>query len=131
MSFFRHKQIYRPMFPKRKRSGGAAPVSSSDESATGYSLASCTPALLASASPADCHGEPDSRKLSTTTWPGLGNFRAGEMGKFHLALTDQRTNSSRMMTAGHLRPSGSGAMDQASLDAYPGEVSVARHFACS
>jgi len=54
MSFLRHKQIYRPMLPKRKRSSLiAAPPSSSDESATGYSSASYTPAELASASPVD------------------------------------------------------------------------------
>jgi hypothetical protein len=42
------------MLPKRKRSSLiAAPPSSSDESATGYSSASCTPAELASASPVD------------------------------------------------------------------------------
>ena len=69
MSFLRHKQIYRPMDPNRSSRSGrnAAPVSSSDESATGYSLASCTPALLASASPVDCHGAAGSWATSTTT----------------------------------------------------------------
>ena len=53
MSFFRHEQIYRPMLLTSKRDSVATvPLSSSDESATGYSVASCTPALLASASPA-------------------------------------------------------------------------------
>ena len=58
MSFLRHKQIYRPMLFSSKRDCFATvPLSSSDESATGYSSASCTPALLASASPANRHGE--------------------------------------------------------------------------
>jgi hypothetical protein len=54
MSFFRHQQIYRPMLVRARQAGQLtchpAP-SSSDESATGYSSASCTPAWLASASP--------------------------------------------------------------------------------
>ena len=53
MSFLRHQQIYRPMLLFSKRDSFATvPLSSCDESAAGYSLASCTPALLASASPA-------------------------------------------------------------------------------
>ena len=53
MSFLRHKQIYRPMLLTSKRDSFATvPLSSSDESATGYSSASCTPAALACASPA-------------------------------------------------------------------------------
>ena len=59
MSFLRHQQIYRPMHAPHASGTAfcAIPPSSSDESATGYSLASCTPALLASASPANRHGE--------------------------------------------------------------------------
>ena len=39
MSFLRHKQIYRPMLLTSKRDSFATvPLSSSDESATGYSL---------------------------------------------------------------------------------------------
>ena len=56
MSFLRHQQIYRPMHASGTASC-AIPPSSSDESATGYSSASCTPASLASASPATRHGE--------------------------------------------------------------------------
>ena len=53
MSFLRHKQIYRPILLTSKRDSFATvPLSSCDESATGYSSASCTPAALASASPA-------------------------------------------------------------------------------
>jgi hypothetical protein len=68
MSFPRHEQIYRPMKPSSTTGVAAtARVPSSDESATSYSLASCTPALLASASPVDCHSEAGSWATSTTT----------------------------------------------------------------
>lgn len=60
MSFLRHAQIYHPMYscssPGASLSA-ALPASSSDESATGYSLAGCTPAAPASASPAILHGD--------------------------------------------------------------------------
>lgn len=83
MSFLRNKQIYRPMLLASKRDSFATvPLSSSDESATGYSSASCTPALLASASPATAHGEADSWKTSTTTRSGLGNFHPAKWGFF-------------------------------------------------
>lgn len=54
MSFFRHGEDYRNQAPSFTRSGvHAAPLTHSfDESPTGYSLASCSPAVLASASPA-------------------------------------------------------------------------------
>jgi hypothetical protein len=55
MSFFRHGEDYRnDQAPSPTRSGfRAAPLThSSDESPAGYSLASCSPAALASASPA-------------------------------------------------------------------------------
>jgi TIR domain len=57
--FFRHQQIYPPMHAQacKRDSLLALPPPSSDESATGYSSASCTPALLASASPAIRDGE--------------------------------------------------------------------------
>jgi len=57
MSFFRHGEAYRPDGnPANIRSGPqTAPLSTIgfDESPAGYSLASCSPAELASASPAD------------------------------------------------------------------------------
>jgi putative transposase len=54
MSFFRQGEDYRPDGPHAKRSGPqAAPQTIGfDESPAGYSLASCSPAELASASPA-------------------------------------------------------------------------------
>jgi hypothetical protein len=96
MSFLRHEQIYQSdvfaVCAPGLASLGFAPESHRlDESATGYSSARCTPALLASASPGDCHGEGGSRELSTTTRPGLGNFQLAIWG-FQLALTQARLN---------------------------------------
>jgi hypothetical protein len=83
MSVLRHRQIYRPMLPFSKREGFATlPLSSSDESATGYSLASCTPALLASPSPATAHREAHSWKPLATTRSGLRNFHPAKWGFF-------------------------------------------------
>ena len=60
MSFFRHGEIYQSD-EGRKRNGerpkGRPPAHRSDESPAGYSLASCSPAELASASPAQRHPE--------------------------------------------------------------------------
>lgn len=60
MSFFRHEEDYRPDGPHATRSGPqTAPPSTIgfDESPAGYSLTSCSPAELASASPADGDSE--------------------------------------------------------------------------
>ena len=60
MSFFRHGEIYRSDERENKngeRSSSRPPAHRSDESPTGYSLASCSPAELASASPAERHPE--------------------------------------------------------------------------
>jgi putative transposase len=54
MSFFRHEEIYRPDSPKTLTGSDlqtAPRTIGFDESPTGYSLASCSPAELASASP--------------------------------------------------------------------------------
>ena len=60
MSFFRHEEIYQSD-EERKRSGerpkSRPPAHRSDESPADYSSASCSPAELASASPADRHLE--------------------------------------------------------------------------
>jgi hypothetical protein len=60
MSFFRHEEDYRNyQAPSPTRSGfQAAPLTHSfAESPAGYSLASCSPAALASASPVDSDSE--------------------------------------------------------------------------
>jgi hypothetical protein len=79
VSFLRHEQIYQsdvfsvcagakqwPASPRPHRL---------DESATGYSLAGCSPALPASASPAVFHAAPNRRKQSSGTETGQGIFR--------------------------------------------------------
>jgi putative transposase len=62
MSFFRHGEAYRPNGNHANIKSGpqTAPLSTIgfDESPAGYSLASCSPAELASASPADADSEP-------------------------------------------------------------------------
>jgi transposase InsO family protein len=61
MSFFRHGEDYRPDAAVAKTKSGpqTAPLTIGfDESPAGYSLASCSPAELASASPADGNSEP-------------------------------------------------------------------------
>jgi putative transposase len=61
MSFFRHGEDYRPDGAHAKTKSGpqTAPLTIGfDESPAGYSLASCSPAELASASPADRDSEP-------------------------------------------------------------------------
>jgi hypothetical protein len=60
MSFFRHGEDYRPDDASSKTRSGpqtAPPTIGFDESPAGYSLASCSPAELASASPADGDSE--------------------------------------------------------------------------
>jgi putative transposase len=61
MSFFRHGEDYRPdgTVVKTKSGSQTAPLTIGfDESPAGYSLASCSPAERASASPADADSEP-------------------------------------------------------------------------
>jgi len=62
MSFFRHGEAYRPDSNHANTRSGpqTAPLSTIgfDESPAGYSLASCSPAELASASPGDADSEP-------------------------------------------------------------------------
>jgi transposase InsO family protein len=61
MSFFRQGKDYRPDDISSMTRGGpqnAPPTIGIDESPAGYSLASCSPAALASASPADADSEP-------------------------------------------------------------------------
>jgi len=59
MSFFRHREIYQSdeEGSSGERPKSRPPAHRPDESPTGYSLASCSPAELASASPAERHPE--------------------------------------------------------------------------
>ena len=64
MSFFRHEEAYRPDDKSSMTRSGpqtAPPTIGIDESPAGYSLASCSPAELASASPANGDSEPELR----------------------------------------------------------------------
>jgi hypothetical protein len=87
MSFPRHEQIYQSDVVSGWCSGAGLvrlrPETSHrlDESAPGYSSASCTPALLASASPGDCYGEASGRNCQPPLARGWGNFswRNGEI----------------------------------------------------
>jgi hypothetical protein len=71
MSFLRYEQIYQSdvfSFCAGAKQWPASPRPHRlDESATGYSLAGCSPALPASASPAVFHAAPNRRKQSSAT----------------------------------------------------------------
>src|SRR5262249_59365694 len=71
MSFLRHERIYQSdglsLGQGRNKQSPASPLPHRlDESATGYSLAGCSPALPASASPAGFHAAPYQPKQSST-----------------------------------------------------------------
>src|SRR5437899_11368689 len=87
MSFLRYEQIYQSdvfFFCQGAKQSPASPLPHRlDESATGYSLAGCSPALPASASPAGFHAAPNSRNsqaLSSTTQALLN--RGARPGEF-------------------------------------------------
>ena len=94
MSFLRHGEIYPPM---RARSLPTAPPTHRlDEFPAGYSLAGCSPAEPASASPADAHSEVQSYRRSsvfhrTATSVLTGCLTPG--GR----LTWRRSNGSRIL----------------------------------
>jgi transposase InsO family protein len=65
MSFFRHGEIYQSDVGRNssgERPKSRPPAHRSDESPAGYSSASCSPAELASASPAECHPEREEKE---------------------------------------------------------------------
>jgi hypothetical protein len=80
MSFLRHEQIYQSDVFFRSARGEAvsrfALPHRLDESATGYSLAGCSPALPASASPAGFYAAPN-RRHSQALLNGLREFSTG------------------------------------------------------
>jgi hypothetical protein len=91
MSFFRHRQIYQSDIPQLQAGGetvsGSTPGAHRlDEFAASYSLAGCTPALPASASPAGSilkqPAETANRSLRT-----VADFSTGTMRNFHPVLT--------------------------------------------
>ncbi len=88
MSFFRHGQIYRSdgRWAAEKKPGAisaAAPGAHRlDEFAAGYSLAGCSPALPASASPARSMLSNTVVVHKTTTATRVGNFQPAKTGYF-------------------------------------------------
>src|SRR5713101_8306926 len=110
MSLPRHGQIYQSdvffLVPEAKQSPASPLPHRLDESATGYSLAGCSPALPASASPAGFHAAPHSRN-SQALLSRPGEFSTGEIQ--FLALDTQKSscqNSGRRGTTIHVLGSG-------------------------
>src|SRR5215510_15116906 len=66
MSFLRHREIYQVAEGERGRNRGPARALRLDESPVGYSLAGCSPAEPASASPTGWHSATMARRLATT-----------------------------------------------------------------
>ena len=89
MSFLRHKQIYRPILAVCtgvRNWSTPRPPHRPDESATGYSSASCTPALLASASPVRSMVKPMAGTVNHH-FHRAGEFSTGDLGNFQPELT--------------------------------------------
>src|SRR5436190_19072631 len=66
MSFLRHREIYQVEGKGRGRNRGYARTSRLDESPVGYSLAGCSPAEPASASPNRRHSATMARRFATS-----------------------------------------------------------------
>src|SRR5713226_9776490 len=66
MSFLRHREIYQVEGSWRGRNPGHACAARLDESPVGYSLAGCSPAEPASASPTDAHSATMARRFTTS-----------------------------------------------------------------
>src|SRR6185312_719044 len=71
MSFFRHREIFRPDVIRsvRERRNRRSPAHRLDEFPVGYSSPSCTPALLASASPTGIHSATQARRRQRSFQP--------------------------------------------------------------
>src|SRR5205085_12095949 len=65
MSFLRHREIYQVETCGRGRNRGYARTSRLDESPVGYSLAGCSPAEPASASPTGGYSATMARRITT------------------------------------------------------------------
>src|SRR5712691_3950717 len=66
MSFLRHTEIYQVEASWRGRNRGPARALRLDESPVGYSLAGCSPAAPASASPTGSYSETMARRFATS-----------------------------------------------------------------
>jgi DNA replication protein DnaC len=94
MSFLRHGESINPMHSWLQAEGGTVSGSALrshrfDEFAASYSLASCSPALLASALPAGLILHPTAESVNHHL-TGAGEFSTGVMGNFQPALTIPR-----------------------------------------
>ena len=71
MSFFRHREIFRSDVIRsvRERRNRRSPAHRLDEFPVGYSSTSCTPALLASASPIGIHSATQARRRQRSFQP--------------------------------------------------------------
>jgi hypothetical protein len=90
MSFLRHSKSINPMYSSFQAegegvSGSAFRSHRFDEFAASYSLASCSPASLASALPAGSILHPPAESVNHHL-TGAGEFSTGEMGNFQPAL---------------------------------------------
>lgn len=91
MSFLRHRQIYQSdvlfwLRPGRSCSSASPWAHRLDESATGYSLVSCTPAELTSASPGISMVNPIAGIVNHHL-ARAGEFSTGDLGNFQPELT--------------------------------------------
>jgi hypothetical protein len=89
MSFFRHRQIYQSdvtSTQRRSRLWLRLRAHRVDEFAASYSLAGCTPALPASASPAGSILKHPAETVNRSRRK-LGDFSTGTMGNFQPVLT--------------------------------------------
>jgi hypothetical protein len=89
MSFFRHRQIYQSDAASNRRRNRfrlRLRAHRLDEFAASYSLAGCTPALPASASPAGSILKQSAATVNRTLRT-VGDFSTGTMRNFHPVLT--------------------------------------------
>jgi hypothetical protein len=92
MSFFRHRQIYQSdviSTQRRSRLRLRLRAHRVDEFAASYSLAGCTPALPASASPAGSILKQPAETVNRSLRK-VGEFSTGTMGNFQSVLTKRR-----------------------------------------
>jgi hypothetical protein len=94
MSFFRHREIFQSDVIRsvRERRNRRSPAHRLDEFPVGYSSASCTPALLASASPTGIHSATQVRRRQITFQP-----TANSVLSFCVTSGDNRSDQQRTM----------------------------------
>jgi hypothetical protein len=104
MSFLRHRQIYQSDTASNRRRFRfrlRLRAHRLDEFAASYSLAGCTPALPASASPAGSILKQPAETVNRSL-PKVGDFSTGTMGNFQPVLTHPAKRNAKM----YIRPAG-------------------------